>query len=54
MCNFLDATLIRIAPELWDAHRLASLYRGDFDRKCKLSEALNECVKKKMLAMGVP
>jgi hypothetical protein len=54
MCNYLDATLIQVAPELWDARRLACLYCGDLDQKCKLLEALNECMKKKMLAMGVP
>jgi hypothetical protein len=52
--SFLDANLIRVAPERRDAGWLACLYHDAFEQKCKLSEALKECVKKKILGMGVP
>jgi hypothetical protein len=53
MCNFLDANLIWVAPERRDVGGLACLYHIAFGRKCNLSEALKECMKKKMLGMGV-
>jgi hypothetical protein len=51
---FLDANLIRVAPEHRDAGGLDCLYRSAFGQKCILLEVLKECVKKEMLGMGVP
>jgi hypothetical protein len=51
---FLDANLIWVAPERGDTGGLACLYHGTFGRKCIHSEALKECVKKRMLGMGLP
>jgi hypothetical protein len=51
--NFLDANLIRVAPEHQDTGRLACLCHDAFGQKCILLKALKECVKKKMLRMGV-
>jgi hypothetical protein len=42
--DFLDANLIRVAPECHDTARLACLYHGTL-AKCTLSETIKECIR---------